>query len=408
MVKFGPTKNNTLQETCKKRGGMSGQSYTSVEMIEKLVSFDTVSSRSNMELIDFVRDYLSGHGVESHLVKNEDGDKANLYATVGPNIVGGVVLSGHTDVVPIDGQPWDSDPFQIVEKNDRLYGRGTSDMKSFSAIALAKVPDMLKKGIKSPIHFALSYDEEIGCNGAPHMIREIAKNVPRPRAVIVGEPSNMETIVAHKGLNGFKTTVRGHEAHSSLVHKGVSAVMTAAHLIDFIHSMMNENKEDAHPDSPFDPPYSTLHIGTIQGGTAVNIISRHCEFAWDIRNIPEDDPQKFIRRLEAYCEENILPGMKAVSQDCRIVTEEVFSAPSLHPEKDGEAEHLCKTLTGKNSTNVVSYGTEAGQFQEENFSVVICGPGSIEQAHQPNEFIELSQVREGAQFADRLIDRLAQ
>ncbi|RED50766.1 acetylornithine deacetylase [Aestuariispira insulae] len=383
------------------------KTYSPVEMIEKLVSFDTVSRHSNMALIDFVRDYLSGFGVESHLVPNEDGSKANLYATVGPNVTGGVVLSGHTDVVPVDGQPWDTDPFKIVEKDGKLFGRGTCDMKSFIAIALSKVPEMLSKDIAAPIHFAFSYDEEVGCAGAPPMIREMAEKVPQPRAAIIGEPTNMEIVNAHKGVNGFKTTVIGHEAHSSQVHRGVSAVMTAAKLINFLDCMMAENRARADASNGFEPPFSTLHVGQVNGGTALNIISRKCEFVWDVRNIPEDDPFAFVERFEQYANEELLPGMRAIAPECSITTERTSSAPAMRPEENGAAEELCKHLTGRNSVSVVPYATEAGQFQEVGYSTIVCGPGSIDQAHQPNEFIEKSQVTECEQFLGRLIDHLA-
>lgn len=383
--------------------------YTPVEMIEKLVAFDTVSRNSNLELIDFVADYLSEYDVPFQKIYNDDETKANLYATVGPEIEGGIILSGHTDVVPVDGQPWDTDPFQVVEKDGKLYGRGTSDMKSFSAIALSLVPDMIEKGLKKPIHFALSYDEEIGCLGSPRMIEEVAANYPKPRAVIVGEPTMMDIVTAHKGIVGLKTKIIGREAHSSLVEDGVSAVMTGAKLVSFIANMMAENKAKADPNSRYapSPGYTTLHVGMMNGGTAMNIISRECEFVWDIRYVAEDDPQVFIKRFEDYCENELLPAMKAVAPEASITTEIVSSTPALGPEENGEAEALCKALTGKNSTYFVSYAAEAGQFQEAGFSTVICGPGSIGIAHQPNEYIELSQVKASETFIRKLIDDLS-
>ncbi|MCR9213880.1 MAG: acetylornithine deacetylase [Proteobacteria bacterium] len=384
------------------------QNYSPVEMIEKLVGFDTVSRNSNLPLIDFVADYLDGHGVASTKVFNEDQTKANLYATVGPNVEGGIVLSGHTDVVPVDGQPWETDPFSIVEKDGKLYGRGTSDMKSFSAIALSKVPEMQAKGIARPIHFALSYDEEVGCLGAPSMIDRIAENLPPARAVIVGEPTMMDIVSAHKGIMTLKTTITGREAHSSLVEDGVSAVMTGARLVTFIADMMAENKAKADPNSKFSPPYTTLHSGVINGGTAANIISRECVFLWDIRHIPDDDPMSFVDRFNSYCETELLPKMREIAPEPNIVTEINSIVPALNPEQDGEAEMLCKAITGQNSSSAVSYAAEAGQFQEAGFSTVICGPGSIGVAHQPNEYIEISQVHAAEQFILKLIDRLAE
>jgi len=384
--------------------------FTPIEMIEKLVAFDTVSRNSNLELIDFVADYLSEYGVSAEKIYNDDRTKANLFATVGPDVKGGIVLSGHTDVVPVDGQPWDTDPFQIVEKDGKLFGRGTSDMKSFSAIALALVPEMIEKGLKKPIHFALSYDEEIGCLGSPRMIAEIVEKEIKPRAVIVGEPTMMDIVTAHKGIVGLKTKITGREAHSSLVEDGVSAVMTGANLVNFIANMMAENKEKAVPNSDYSdsPAYTTLHVGVINGGTAMNIISRECEFVWDIRYVAEDDPQDFIKRFNDYCETEILPAMRMVAPECTIETEIVSATAALGPENEGEAEMLCKKLTGKNDTHAVSYAAEAGQFQNAGFSTVICGPGSIGIAHQPNEYIELSQVKASETFIRKLIGTLSE
>ena len=383
-----------------------GAQYSSREMIEKLVGFDTVSRSSNLALIDIVAEYLAGHGITATRVYNADKTKANLYATVGPQVEGGIVLSGHTDVVPVDGQPWVTDPFVLTEKDGRLYGRGTADMKSFSAIALAKVPEMLAKPLKYPLHFALSYDEEVGCLGAPAMIDEIATRLPRPRAVIVGEPTMMEVVSAHKGIMTLQTTVTGREAHSSLVEDGVSAVMVAVRLIAFIGDMMAENKARAMPDSPFWPPYSTLTCGIVNGGTAGNILARECRFLWDIRHIPEDNPLDFITRFQAYGEGVLLPPLRVIAPEAAIVTEIIANVPALAPEAQGEAEMLCRSLTGLNTTSAASYAAEAGQFQQAGFSTVLCGPGSITVAHQPNEYIELSQVKAGEQFLSKLIDRL--
>ncbi len=378
--------------------------FTPVELISKLVSFATVSRDSNLELIEFVRAYLDEHGIESRLVPSDDGAKANLYATIGPMVEGGVVVSGHTDVVPVDGQPWDTDPFTLVQKDGRLYGRGTADMKSFHAVALALLPEMLGRKLQRPIHLALSYDEEIGCLGAPRMIERIASELPRSRAVLVGEPTSMCVVNAHKSLTGLETVVTGHEAHSSQTHRGVSAVMTAARLIAFLEDMARENAGGTPSGMPFEPPFSTIHVGTVQGGTATNIISRECRFSWDMRCIPEDDPQTFLDRFAEFCGDQILPDMRAIAPEADIVTHIWASAPALEPEPDGEAEMLAKQLTGYNSTDVVAYLAEAGQFQQAGFSTVLCGPGSIDQAHQPNEYIETSQVDECVGFFHRLID----
>ncbi|MEM7407671.1 MAG: acetylornithine deacetylase [Pseudomonadota bacterium] len=377
-----------------------------VDMISRLIAHPTVSRDSNMDLIDDVRGYLDDFGISSHLVPNEDGSKANLYATVGPNVAGGVVLSGHTDVVPIDGQPWDSDPFQVVERDGKLFGRGTCDMKSFYAIALAMIPDMLKAGLQRPIHFALSYDEEVGCLGAPDMIKEIARELPPPHAVIIGEPTSMRVVNAHKSMTGMETIVTGYEAHSSQTHRGVSAVMNGARLITFLDDLAKEFAERSSAQ-PFVPRYSSIHVGLVKGGTAGNIISRECRFRWDVRCIPEDDPQEILDRFYAYCDE-LLPTMQAVSPQANIETVIHVAAPALTPEpEDGRAERLAQRLAEQNETHVVPYGTEGGQFQSEGFSAVICGPGSIDQAHQPNEFIEVSQVEACERFMQRLIENQA-
>lgn len=379
----------------------------SLDLITRLVGFDTVSRNSNLALIHDVRDYLAGHGVRSHLVESPDGKKANLFATVGPDAEGGVVLSGHTDVVPVDGQPWDTDPFTVTEKNGRLYGRGTCDMKSFIALGLAAVPDMLEAKLKRPIHFALSYDEEIGCAGAPPMIDRLVKEIAKPSAVIVGEPSSMAPIMAHKGLAAARTTVIGHEAHSSQVQRGVSAVMTAARLITFLEDMMAQNKARADADCPFVPPYSTIHVGVVHGGTALNIISRECSFTWDVRVLPGDSLRNYLDRFQAYCD-SLLPAMKAIAPEASITTTLIADAPPLTSDGDDAARRMAMRLSGCSCCGVVPYSTEGGQFQERGFSVVICGPGSIDQAHQPNEYIDISQVDECEKFIQKLVAQSAE
>lgn len=380
--------------------------YSSRQLIDKLVSFPTVSSESNLPLIQFVKSYLSAHGVDCQILPSIDGNKANLYATIGPMVEGGIVISGHTDVVPVEGQPWDTDPFQVVEKDNRLYGRGTADMKSFFAIALALVPEMLKKDLKKPIHIALSYDEEIGCFGAPAMINEMAEKLPHPLAVIVGEPTSMRIISAHKGIGSYTTTVTGHEAHSSQIDRGVSAVMTAARLVTFLEDLMLENKHNISSDSPFDPPYTSVHVGKIKGGTAVNIIARHCSFDWDVRTVSGDNPQDYVTKLNDYCKP-FIKEMQKISPDCNITTTINAEAPGMNPETNGTAEQLCKRLTGEIHTETVSYATEGGLFQNAGFSTVICGPGSISQAHRPNEYIDLSEIQKSEAFMHKLIDYLS-
>jgi acetylornithine deacetylase len=378
----------------------------SLDMITKLVGCDTVSRNSNLALIDYVRDYLSGLGVDSHLVRSPDGRKASLFATVGPATEGGIVLSGHTDVVPVDGQPWDTDPFVVTEHSGRLYGRGTCDMKGFIAVGLARVPRMLQAGLKRPVHFAFSYDEEVGCAGAPALIDRLVREIPKPSAVIVGEPSDMAPIMAHKGLALAHTTIIGHEAHSSQMQRGVSAVMTAGRLIAFLGDLMAENKANADPACAFVPPYSTIHVGVVKGGTAVNIISRECSFTWDVRPLPGDSVERIVSRFRSYCDE-LLPAMRAIAPAASITTEIRADAPPLAGDGDDAAQRIAMRLSGHARCGVVPYATEGGQFQGRGFSVVVCGPGSIDQAHQPNEYIEVSQVQACESFLDRMMADLA-
>ncbi|MEQ9491893.1 MAG: acetylornithine deacetylase [Alphaproteobacteria bacterium] len=380
-------------------------SVSAVEMLAKLVGFDTVSSKSNMQLIEFVKAYLADHGVQATVIPNEDGTKANLWATIGPPESGGVALSGHTDVVPVDGQPWDTDPFTLVEKDNRYYGRGTCDMKAFPATAMALLPEMLAKPLRRPIHFAFSYDEEIGCYGAARMIPEITKNLPRPSVVIVGEPTSMKVVSAHKGMWDFDVSVTGKEAHSSLPHHGVSAVMTGARLIAKLDEMAKARAAAADPACPFDPPYSSIHVGTAAGGTAANIVSRRFDFHVDIRHLPDEFPKDIQDEFVAWYESEILPEMHAVDPGTGIEISEPHSVPGLKQDTDSEAEQFVRQITGDNGVHVVSYGTEAGQFQNAGMASVVCGPGSIEQAHQPNEYVEKDQVQACENFLRKVIER---
>jgi acetylornithine deacetylase len=386
---------------------MAGAAYTPLEMIDRLVAFDTTSRNSNLELIDFVDDYLAGHGITATRTVDDGGGKANLFASLGPTERGGVVLSGHTDVVPVDGQPWETDPFTVVSDNGRLYGRGTSDMKSFIAIALALVPAFKAHGLAVPLHLALSYDEEIGCLGVDRMIEGIAAAGIEPQIVIVGEPTGMHVANAHKGIYSFRTLVTGFEAHSSATHLGVNAILTAAELISFLGGLATEMKDRAEPDSGFEPPYTTVHVGTIEGGTALNIIPRECRFQWEYRLFPGADEDEIINRFNEFSE-NLEPNMKAVASDTGIETTARSRVPGLEPEAASPAERLVMTLTGDNQALKVSYATEAGKFQRSGASTVICGPGHIAQAHKPNEFIDIAQVEACEAFMHRLMDRLRQ
>lgn len=376
-----------------------------LEILETLVGFDTTSRLSNLALIEWVETYLDGHGVPHRRVPNHDGSKSNLLATIGPDLEGGVVLSGHTDVVPVDGQDWSTDPFKLTPKDDgRIYGRGTCDMKGFLALSLAAVPGLVASSPKKPVHLAFSYDEEIGCLGAPDMIRVIGAELPRPALVVVGEPTNMEAVSGHKGISTFKVTVTGKEAHSSQTHLGVSAIMEAVKLMASLSDLAERLEREADPASPFVPKHSTLTIGVLHGGTAGNILARQCAFQFDLRCAPGQDPMQilspFFEQVRA-----MDTALKARFPVAGAVVERRSGTPGLSPEKDGAAEAFARRLAGDNGPpRVVPYAAEAGQFQEAGFSTVICGPGSIDQAHQPDEYVERAQMERGGAFMARLID----
>jgi acetylornithine deacetylase len=376
------------------------------EMIERLIAFDTTSAKSNLELIEFVEDYLAGLGVASLRFSNPEGTKANLFATLGPEVPGGVVLSGHSDVVPVAGQAWESDPFQVIERDGRVFGRGVADMKSFIAIALALAPRFLSAPLKKPVHLAISYDEEVGCLGVGSMIDGLEKVAPRPRIVLVGEPTMMKVVNAHKGVFVFRTTIEGREAHSSLPHLGASASLAAARLGTAIAEMAAEKKASALPDCPFEPPYTSFNLGVIEAGTAVNIIPNRASLSWEFRLLPGDDPAAITERFQRTVEEEVLPYLRETHPGASIVTEALATVPPLEPERHGAAEELARRLSGSNATEVVAYGTEGGHFQQAGLSVVVCGPGSIEQAHKPNEFIDLEQVAACETFLGKLCDWL--
>lgn len=375
-----------------------------LDILARLIAFDTTSRNSNLELIAWVEDFLRQRGIASRRVANADGTKANLYAVIGPDVAGGVVLSGHTDVVPVDGQPWTSDPWVLTERGGKLYGRGTADMKSFSALALAHVDAMLAAPLKRPAILALSYDEEIGCLGAPSMIAEIAAQTNKPSAVIVGEPTSMKVVSAHKGVRSFIVDVTGREAHSSLPDHGVSAVMEALKLMQLIAQMGEEARTATH--AHFDPPGPTMTIGKVDGGTASNILARRCSFIWDLR-MPEMTQGDVIEARFREAAEKLDAEIKSRAPEGGVVITRRTNTPGLAIERDSAAETLARALTGDNETRAVAYAAEAGLFQRAGIPTVICGPGSIEQAHQPDEWIEVSQIEEGALFMRRLIQQLS-
>ena len=375
--------------------------------LDALIGFDTTSRDPNLALIHYVEAFLAEHGVASRRVTNAEGTKANLYATVGPAVAGGVVLSGHTDVVPVDGQAWSSDPFTLTERDGRLFGRGTCDMKGFLALALAAVPAFAQGRQSRPLHLAFSYDEEVGCLGAPSMIRELVTELPRPLAVIVGEPTNMEVVSGHKGISTWRVTVTGHEAHSSLTHLGVSANMVAVGLMARLRAIADALAAHHDAASLYHPPHATLTIGLIQGGTAVNILARECSFVFDLRTPPGQDPDAIVAPFLAACAEEDL-ALKRRFADAGVMVERRSATPSFAPEIDGAAERLARRLAGDNGpARAAAYAAEAGQFQGAGFSTIICGPGSIEQAHQADEYMEVAQFERGAAFMTRLLEALA-
>lgn len=381
---------------------------TATDMLESLVGFPTVSRDSNLDLIAFVEAYLDRHQVPHWRIESDDGKKANLLARIGPDLAGGVVLSGHTDVVPVDGQPWSTTPFRLVDKGDgRLYGRGTCDMKGFIACALAELPRWVELDLKTPIWLALSYDEEVGCIGAPRMIETLMAEHPLPAAVIVGEPTLMHPVVAHKGAADLRTTVTGRASHSSQVNQGVSAIHVAAKLVTYIEAVMAELRAEGRVDEAFNVAHSSLHVGKIAGGTAINIMARECTFEWEIRHLPSDRFEALVGRVEAYARE-LEAEMRQRAPEAAIVTEALNeTVPALADDNNAEVLALCRDLLGERPSGAVAYATEAGQFQRQGLPTVICGPGSIAQAHQPDEYIEIEQLKAGERFMAALGKRLS-
>ena len=378
---------------------------TSREWLSKLVSFDTTSRNSNLELIEFVRDALVQLGVKAELFHSPARDKANLFATLPGKdgaTEGGIVLSGHTDVVPVDGQKWDTDPFSLIEREGRLYGRGSCDMKGFIAASLALVPEFLAMPRAKPLHFALSYDEEIGCAGAPVMLNELKLRGAKFDGCVVGEPTSMQVVVAHKGINLYRCRVHGKAAHSSLTPKGSNAIEYAARLICRIRDMADQFKEQGPYDEFFDVPFTTMTTNQIQGGIAVNTIPDLCEFAYEFRNLPGMSVEGIQAQVEAYVRDELLPKMQREYADARIEIESGASAPALEASEEAAITQLVRALTSDQDKRKVAYGTEAGLFHNAGIPTVVCGPGSIEQAHKPNEFVEIEQLDACERFLRKL------
>ena len=376
------------------------------QLLDHLVSFPTVSCDTNLPLIDFVRDYFAQHDIDSVVIPNEDGTKAGLVAQVGPNVTGGVALSGHSDVVPVEGQDWITDPWNVVEKDDRLYGRGTCDMKGFVALAMAAMVKAKSMDLQRPLQFALSRDEEVGLLGAPDVAKCLLDNFAKVEAVVVGEPTKMQVVTGHKSCDDLQFHVRGQEVHSSRLHEGVSAIMCAARFVEWVRQQNIESqaKTPSATAALYDPPFTTLHVGKINGGTAHNITAKDCYFSIDLRCVGDERTEDWLAKIQEQID-IIEAEMQVVHPDV-FFNINVMRGPAVVPEVEGKAEALARRLTGDNGSHTVAYGTDGGHFQKEEFSVVICGPGSIAQAHQPNEFIELTEFHAGAQMLERLLESL--
>jgi acetylornithine deacetylase len=382
---------------------MSGPSYSATELLARLVGFDTTSHKSNLPLIRFVEDYLLQHGVVSHIVSSADGRKAGLYATVGPATVGGVALSGHTDVVPVDGQQWTSDPFVVADRDGKLYGRGTADMKGFLACVLAAVPDFVRRSLTVPIHLAFSYDEEIGCLGVRPMIAEFGTRLVKPRMVLVGEPTSMTVVDSHKGPVRWHVHIKGRAAHSSMAPLGVNSIAIAGKILRELADIEHELKLRPQ-DARFDPPYATLQVTRIDGGTATNIVPVSCRLDFDVRAIPGVAIAAIDRRVRAFANNVCLPDMRKVAPEAGIDMAIANQVPPFAAGAQSEAVALALKLAGQNETHAVSYATEAGLFQVAGSPSVVIGPGDIAQAHTADEWIAKDQIDKCSAFLGRLGD----
>lgn len=384
----------------------SEASHAGLEWVDTLMRMDTTSRNSNLGLIETVRDYCDANGLVTTLTYDPSGKKANLFATV-PSAAGttdgGVVLSGHTDVVPVDGQQWDSDPFSPVVKEGKLFGRGSCDMKGFIGIALGLVPQMRQASLKNPLHFALSYDEEIGCAGAPVMLADLKKRGVKLDGCIVGEPSSMRVVVAHKGINAYRCCVKGHAAHSSLTPRGVNAIEHAARLICHIQDIAERFKAKGPFDNAFDVPFTTAQTGTIRGGIAVNTVPANCEFEFEFRNLPGIDASGIYKEICEFAERELVPRMRLTREEADITFETISTAPALDVAEQAAINGLVRALRRDTETRKVAYATEAGLFQTAGIPSIVCGPGNIEQAHKANEFVELHQLAACENFLQKLI-----
>jgi acetylornithine deacetylase len=377
-----------------------------LELLKPLVEFDTRSKLPNLELIAFVRNYLAGFGIESSLSYDARGEKANLYATIGPRDRSGLCLSGHTDVVAADGQPWTAEPFALTRRGDRVLGRGTADMKGFLAAVLANVPHFIAHCRQMPIHLAFSYDEEIGCRGVRDLISELTSMPFKPLACVVGEPSSMHVAIAHKGKRAYQCCVKGRTGHSALTHRGVNAVEFAAELATYLRRVGCDLSTSGQRDERFKPPYSTIHIGKLNGGTALNVIPDYAELEFEIRNLPGDDADRIVRKVHSYAERILVQAMREIAPESGIEWRQLADYPALAPEMDSTwLRDLACDLTGDASLHALSFGTEGGLFQAIGIPTIVCGPGSIEQAHKADEYLELEQLERCLDFLPKLVEQ---
>lgn len=379
---------------------------SSVEMLRRLIAFPTVSRDSNLELIHFIRDTLKPFGADVRLTHDDGKRKANLFATLGARGEPGIVLSGHTDVVPTEGQAWDTDPFKMVEKDGRLYGRGACDMKGFIACVLALVPEFMERGLKTPLHLAFSYDEEVGCLGVGRLIADMMRSGVRPNACVVGEPTGMHPVIAHKGKKGYRCTVRGLAGHSAYAPHGVNAVEYAAEAVAFLKAMARRHRDQGPYDRGFDVAHTTLHTGVLRGGTALNVIPHECAFDFEFRHLPGDDPEALLREFTDYVRKKLEPEMRAVHPSAGFTIEPLSDIPMLDTGPESEVVALAQELAGSGEIGKVSFATEGSQFQRAGIPTVVCGPGSIAQAHKPNEYVTLDQIARCEAFLRGLADRL--
>ena len=365
---------------------------SSRDLLQTLVAFDTTSRESNLQLIEFVRDYLARFDVPCELIYNEQRSKANLFATIGPAQLPGIVLSGHTDVVPVDGQPWSVAPFELTERDGKLYGRGTADMKGYIACVLALVPFLVKASLRLPVHIALSYDEEVGCLGVRSLLAELQQRPVKPMLCIIGEPTELKPVLGHKGKLAMRCDIHGQACHSAYAPLGVNAIEYAAELISELGRIGTRLKAPEHHDVRFDPPFSTVQTGVISGGKALNIVPADCRFDFEIRALPAHDPSEVAQSLQAYAEQHVLPRMRAVSEQSDIRFSELSAYPGLATDARSEAAELIAAFCGSREFGTVAFGTEGGLFDAVGIPTVVCGPGSMDQGHKPDEYVSLEQL----------------